>query len=67
MNSKTPEFDKALDEILKDLKPHARECKKCAQNFEIFKEDIDFYHKLRVPPPTFCPQCRLLHKMIWGN
>ena len=48
MNSKTPEFDKALDKILKDLKPHVRECKKCAQNFEIFKEDIEFYHKLRV-------------------
>ncbi len=67
MNSKTPNFDKALDAILKNLKPHARECKKCAQNFEIFKEDIEFYHKLRVPPPTLCPDCRKQRRMTFYN
>src|SRR3989338_4272553 len=67
MNSKTPEFDKALDKILKDLKPHACECKKCAQNFEIFKEDIEFYHKLRVPPPSLCPGCRKQRRMVFSN
>src|SRR3989338_3026215 len=67
MNSKTPEFDKALNEILKDLKPHVRECKKCAQNFEIFKEDIEFYHKLRVPPPSLCPGCRKQRRLAFSN
>src|SRR3989338_8539603 len=67
MNSKTPEFDKALDKILKDLKPHVRECKKCAQNFEIFKEDIEFYHKLRVPPPSLCPGCRKQRRLAFSN
>lgn len=56
--TKIPQFDKALDEILKDLKPHDRICKQCGQTFHIFQEDIDFYEMLRVPPPTLCPLCR---------
>lgn len=67
MISKTPNFDKALDEILEDLKPHTRVCKKCGQNFEIYKEDIEFYHKLRVPPPTLCPDCRKQRRLAWSN
>ncbi|OGF51403.1 hypothetical protein A3I27_00200 [Candidatus Giovannonibacteria bacterium RIFCSPLOWO2_02_FULL_43_11b] len=63
MPSKTPKFDAALDEILKDLKPHTRKCKQCAGDFEIFKEDIEFYHKLRVPPPSECPTCRMQKRM----
>lgn len=55
---KTPQFDKALDEIFRGLVPHARTCKKCGQSFRVEKEDIDFYKMLRVPPPTLCPLCR---------
>jgi len=58
MISKTPQFDKALDEILKDLKPQKRVCKQCGLDFQIEKEDVDFYEILRVPPPTKCPSCR---------
>ena len=67
MPSQTPDFDKALDAILKDLKPHLRACNKCARNFEIFKEDIEFYVKLRVPPPTLCPNCRKQRRMTFYN
>ncbi len=63
MNSKTPNFDKALDGILKDLKPHSRKCAQCGNDFEIFQEDIKFYHKLRVPPPQLCSQCRMMRRM----
>ena len=58
MQSKTTQFNKALDEILKDLKPQQRKCGSCGNNFEIFKEDIEFYQMLRVPPPKLCPLCR---------
>jgi len=65
MTSKTPKFDKALDEILKNLKPHTRKCAKdksanpyCMGEFEIFAEDIEFYKMLRVPPQKLCPECR---------
>lgn len=58
MPSKTPNFDKVLDEILKNLVPHERVCGQCKQPFKVEKEDIDFYNMLRVPPPALCPLCR---------
>ncbi len=58
MPSKTSQFDKALDEVLKDLKPRQKECGNCKENFQIYEEDIDFYQMLRVPPPKLCPLCR---------
>lgn len=67
MPSKTPKFDAALDLVLKDLKPHTRKCKQCASDFEIFKEDIEFYHKLRVPPPKLCPDCRKQRRLSFSN
>ena len=67
MPSKTLKFDAALDLILKDLKPHTRKCKQCAGDFEIFAEDIEFYHKLRVPTPQNCPDCRKQRRMAFSN
>ena len=67
MNSKTPNFHKALDQILKDLKPHVKKCSQCERDFEIFQEDIDFYHKLHVPPPKLCPDCRKQRRMVFSN
>lgn len=57
--SRTPQFDAALDVVLKDLKPHERACKECGVQFRIYEEDIDFLYKLRVPPPKKCPACRM--------
>ncbi len=42
-------------------------CQNCKKEFKIEPEDFKFYEKIKVPPPTFCPQCRLLHKMFWIN
>ena len=63
--SKTPNFNKALNEILGNLKPHQRTCQQCGGVFDIFREDIDFYKMLRVPPPTLCPDCRLQRRLGW--
>lgn len=63
--SKTPKFDSALDEILKDLSPHKRSCQQCQSEFEIFAEDIDFYHKVKTPPPAQCLECRMKAKLVW--
>jgi len=30
-------------------------------------EDFKFYEKIKVPPPTFCPECRLVRRMAWRN
>ncbi len=63
MPSKTPKFDEALGEILNNLQPHKRKCRECNGEFEIMTDDIDFYKKLQVPPPTLCPQCRMQRRM----
>lgn len=34
-------------------------CQNCKSNFVIEPEDFSFYEKIKVPPPTFCPECRL--------
>jgi hypothetical protein len=63
--SKTPNFDENLNEILDNLKPHQRTCQQCGEVFNIFQEDIEFYKKLRVPPPTLCLDCRMQRRLGW--
>jgi len=56
--SRTPNFDKILDEILDNLKPHKKACSQCGIVFDIFAEDIEFYKMLHVTEPSHCPSCR---------
>jgi len=63
MVTKTPKFDKALDEIFKTLIPHEKVCFECKISFKVEKEDIDFYKMLKVPPPTLCPRCRQIRRL----
>ena len=42
-------------------------CQNCKQQFRIEPEDFVFYEKMKVPPPTFCPQCRLQRRLAWRN
>jgi hypothetical protein len=44
-----------------------RTCKNCKNNFIIELEDFNFYEKIKVPPPTFCPDCRMVRRMTWRN
>lgn len=30
-------------------------------------QDFDFYKKIDVPPPTFCPECRRQRRFAWRN
>lgn len=69
MESKTPKFDKALDEILASLVPHVRVCKwqgkhpHCEGEFKIEEGDIEFLKLLRAPAPNFCPTCRRIRRL----
>jgi hypothetical protein len=65
--SKTPQFDAALDEILKSLVPHAKNCGDCKKEFEITAEDIEFLNILRVPAPKLCPICRKRRRLTFAN
>ncbi|MFH0819088.1 MAG: hypothetical protein V1898_03795 [Patescibacteria group bacterium] len=42
-------------------------CKNCQQLFEICSEDNEFYQKINVPIPTFCPSCRQQRRLAWRN
>jgi len=45
----------------------SRICQNCQQNFIIEPDDFLFYEKIKVPPPTFCPECRMIRRMMWRN
>lgn len=44
-----------------------KNCQNCKQNFTIEPEDFQFYEKMKVPAPTFCPECRLIRRLAWRN
>src|SRR3989344_6831578 len=44
-----------------------RICQNCKQNFVIELDDFRFYEKIKVPPPTFCPECRRQRRNAWQN
>ena len=44
-----------------------KQCQNCQQNFVIEPEDFGFYEKMKVPPPTWCPECRLMRRLAWRD
>ncbi len=44
-----------------------RVCQNCQKKFEIVDEDFNFYKKVDVPPPTFCPDCRYQRRLMNRN
>ncbi|MDO8574525.1 MAG: hypothetical protein Q7R86_02770 [bacterium] len=44
-----------------------KQCQNCHGSFIIESEDFQFYEKIKVPPPTFCPDCRLQRRLVFRN
>jgi len=44
-----------------------KQCQNCKKSFDIEPEDFQFYEKISVPPPTFCPSCRLQRRLAFFN
>ncbi|MBI4239936.1 hypothetical protein HY620_03030 [Candidatus Uhrbacteria bacterium] len=42
-------------------------CQNCKHDFQIEPEDFAFYEKMKVPPPMWCPKCRLQRRMLFSN
>ncbi|MDO8649595.1 MAG: hypothetical protein Q7R81_07520 [Candidatus Peregrinibacteria bacterium] len=51
-------------------------CRQCQTSFEITEDDLAFYEKISpvfdgkkqsVPPPTLCPDCRMLRRFAFRN
>ena len=47
--------------------PESKTCQSCKQDFIIEPEDFAFYERIKVPPPTFCPDCRFQRRMMFRN
>ena len=48
-------------------KSEKRICQNCKKDFVIESDDFAFYDKLKVPPPTWCPHCRFMRRIIFIN
>lgn len=44
-----------------------KNCQNCKNDFTIEPDDFEFYEKIKVPPPTFCPECRSQRRLTWRN
>ena len=49
------------------MNPEIKNCQNCKQDFTIESEDFSFYEKIKVPPPTFCFDCRVQRRMTFRN
>jgi len=49
------------------MKSETKNCQNCKKNFIIEPDDFSFYEKIKVPPPTFCPECRVKRRLMWRN
>ncbi len=49
------------------MNPETRNCQNCKTPFTIDGDDFSFYDKIKVPPPTFCPECRMVRRLMWRN
>ncbi len=44
-----------------------KQCQNCKNLFTIEPEDFKFYEKIKVPPPTWCPECRFKRRLVFWN
>ena len=42
-------------------------CQNCKGEFLIEPDDFSFYKKMKVPAPTWCPECRIIRRMLYRN
>lgn len=49
------------------MESQSKTCQNCKNDFVIESEDFSFYEKIKVPPPTFCPECRMVRRLVWRN
>ena len=49
------------------MNSQTKTCQNCHLEFTIEPEDFAFYKKIDVPPPTFCPQCRMQRRFGFRN
>ena len=49
------------------MKSETKICQNCKNSFIIEPDDFAFYEKIKVPPPTWCFECRMVRRMLFRN
>ena len=49
------------------MKEEIKNCQNCKKDFTIEPDDFGFYEKIKVPLPTWCPDCRLQRRLAFRN
>ena len=49
------------------MEPETKNCQNCKKDFVIEPDDFAFYETIKVPAPTWCPECRLVRRMMFRN
>lgn len=49
------------------MQAEQKTCQNCQKDFKIEPEDFNFYEKINVPPPTWCPECRMVRRFAFRN
>ena len=49
------------------MNQETKQCQNCKKDFTIEPDDFAFYKKMKVPAPTWCPECRMMRRMAWRN
>ena len=49
------------------MNKESRKCQNCGVEFWIEPEDFKFYEKIKVPPPTWCWQCRAQRRLAFRS
>lgn len=47
------------------MQTETKNCQNCKKDFAIEPDDFGFYEKMKVPVPTWCPQCRMVRRLSW--
>ncbi len=49
------------------MESEIKSCQNCKKDFNIDSEDFNYYEKIKVPSPTWCPECRTIRRMSCHN
>jgi len=49
------------------MKEEKRVCGNCGKKFLVEEDDFGFYERIGVPAPTWCPECRMVRRMLFRN
>ncbi len=49
------------------MNQEVKKCQNCKSEFVVEPEDFEFYEKMQVPAPTWCPDCRRKRRLSFYN